>query len=80
MGTFAFVGWSFIGNTLSKLIPTKVSLKQLHTDNTSIIGKKGCLKRNHTNKAPTMKVNIHLSCRCAIIQGESLARNAPCYD
>ena len=37
LGTFTFTGWSFIGKRLSKLIPTKICLKRIHTNQSSII-------------------------------------------
>ena len=48
-------GWSFIGKKLSKSIPIKVLVKQIHTNQSPIIGNNLCVKQINTKKAPTNK-------------------------
>ena len=55
IGTLTFTGWSFIGHTLSTLIPTQICLKQFHTNEASIICNNQTFRQTHSNEAPNNK-------------------------
>ena len=57
LGTFTFTGRSLMGDNLSNIIPTHISLEQIHTNNAAIFGTSRTIPQRGANKAPTNEGN-----------------------